>query len=117
MEEATHAVLRDLPPLVVIDLHGEMTALAAKPVMDAYHRASAQGARNLLLNFSHVDHVNSGGFAIVIGILTEARQAQQRILLTGLTQHYAKIVKVMGLQAFAPMFDTEEDARASVAGE
>ena len=99
----------------MIDLRGEVTTFAEEVVTAAYRPASEQGARHLLLNFKDVDYINSAGIAAIIGILTEARRAEQTLLITGLTPHYAKIFQMMGLAQYAPLFDTEEAARASVA--
>ncbi len=115
MANDVQATLRALPPLTVIDLRGEVTTFAEEVVAGAYRQASEQGARHLLLNFTDVDYINSAGIAAIIGILTEARRAEQTLLITGLTPHYAKIFQMMGLAQYAPLFDTEEAARDSVA--
>src|SRR2546422_4485114 len=97
---------RDLPPLVVLDLRGSVTGAADEALSASYHSACEQGAGDVLLNFSRVDHLDSAGIAVVIGILTEARQRGRRVLVTGLTPHYRKIFGMMGLPQFAPVFDT-----------
>src|SRR5918912_2684205 len=104
------AEVREAPPLVVIDLRGPVTALAADPINRAYHAACERGARHLLLNFAQVDHVNSAGIAVLIQLLTEARRSEQRLLFTGLSPHHRKIFQMMGLPEYAPVFDTEEAA-------
>jgi anti-anti-sigma factor len=114
MSNGVHTSVRDLPPLLVIDLRGEVTSLAEGPIFDAYRRAVEQGAGSVLLNFSGVDYVNSGGISIIIGVLAEARKADRRILVTGLTPHYRKVFEMMGLSRYAPVFDTEEAARDAV---
>jgi anti-anti-sigma factor len=108
------ARLRDAPPLVVIDLRGEVTTFAQEPLARAYREASAGGAMNILLNFEAVEHLNSAGLAAIISIISQARQARQRLLLTGLTPHYQRVFDMMGLTTFAPLFESEEAARSSV---
>jgi anti-anti-sigma factor len=58
-----------------------------------------------------VDHLDSSGIALIIGLLTEARKQDQRLLVTGLTQHYQKIFEMMGLTQYAPVFPSEDAAR------
>jgi anti-anti-sigma factor len=116
MANELQATLRPLPPLTVIDLKGEVTTFADEAITIAYEQASKEGAENILFNFSAVDYMNSAGISIIIGVLTEARQADQRLLLTGLTPHYRKIFQMMGLTQYAPVFDDEDAARQSVAG-
>src|SRR5579859_1265257 len=112
MANEVKATLRDAAPMVVIDLRGEVTTFADQAINEAYRTASDQGAHTILLNFSGVDYLNSAGIAIIIGILTEARKLDQRLLVTGLTPHYQKIFRMMGLSQYAPVFDSEEAARA-----
>ena len=116
MANELQATLRPLPPLTVIDLKGEVTTFADEAITGAYRQASEQGAENILFNFSSVDYMNSAGISIIIGVLTEARKADQRLLLTGLTPHYHKIFQMMGLTQYAPVFDSEDAARQAVAG-
>jgi len=113
--QGIRVALRPLSSLVVIDLQGEMTTFAEDAVNAAYREASEQHAQDVLLNFSGVDYLNSAGIAIVIGLLTEARKSDRRLMVTGLTPHYQKIFRMMGLSRYIPMFDSEELARQSVA--
>jgi anti-sigma B factor antagonist len=110
MTAGVQVTVRDFPPLVVLDLKGAITASSDEVLKAAYASASAQGAMNVLLNFARVDHLDSAGISVVIGILTQARQRGQRLLVSGLIPHYRKIFDLMGLPQFAPVFDTEEAA-------
>jgi anti-anti-sigma factor len=106
--------VRGAPPLVVLELRGEVTTVAQEPLAEAYRRAATLGAQNVLLDFAGVDDMNSGGIAAIIGIIGEARRANQHVLLTGLTPHYQMVFDTMGLTAFAPMFDSEAAALKAV---
>ena len=106
--------LRDAPPLVIIDLRGEMTTFVQEPLMRTYQEALATGTRHVMLNFREVGYLNSAGIAAIIGLIGEARKTNQRILLMGLTPHYQVVFDMMGLTAFAPVFESEESARAAI---
>ena len=106
--------LRDAPPLVIMDLRGEMTTFVQETLMRAYQQGLALGATHVLLNFREVGYLNSAGIAAIIGLISEARKTNQRILLTGLTPHYQVVFDMMGLTAFAPLFESEEAARAAI---
>jgi len=107
--------VREVPPLLVIDLRGSVTGFADGAITGAYRAAAEKGARDLLLNFSGVDYVNSAGIAIIIAMLIEARKANQRLLVTGLSPHYEKIFNMMGLSEYAPVFESIEAATSWVA--
>ena len=111
MANQTQATLRDVPPLTVIDLAGEVTTFAEEVVNGAYKQASERGARHILLNFKDVDYINSAGISVVIGLLTEARKSDQSLMITGLNPHYTKIFQMMGLAQYAPLYDSEDEAR------
>ena len=111
MANQTQATLRDVPPLTVIDLAGEVTTFAEEVVNGAYKQASERGARHILLNFKDVDYINSAGISVVIGLLTEARKSDQSLMITGLNPHYTKIFQMMGLAQYAPLYETEEQAK------
>jgi anti-anti-sigma factor len=115
MASEPRATLRAADRATIIDLAGEVTTFAVDVIDNAYRRASDEGAKNIVLNFKDVDYINSAGIAIVIGILMEARKADQQILVFGLTQHYAKIFKMMGVAEHAPLFETEAAALESLA--
>jgi anti-anti-sigma factor len=106
--------LRHAPPLVIIDLRGEVTTFVQEPLIRAYQEALAIGTPNIMLNFRDVGYLNSAGIAAIIGLIGEARKTNQRILLTGLTPHYQVVFDMMGLTAFAPLFESEEAARAAI---
>ena len=104
---------RDRPEFAVLELRGAVTGAADQPLLDAYRSASTSPANggDVLLLFAQVEHLDSAGIAILIEMLTEARQAGRRVLVAGLSSHYRKIFDLMGLPQFAPVFDTEDDAR------
>ena len=116
MANDVQATLRDVPPLTIIDLAGDVTTFADEAINTAYQQACERGAENILMNFTAVDYLNSAGISIIIGVLTEARKADQRLLVTGLTPHYRKIFQMMGLSQYAPVFESEDAARESIAG-
>ena len=66
----------------IIDLEGDVTTFAEEAINQAYQAASADGAHNIIFNFREGDYINSAGIAILIGIVTEARKRDQRLLMT-----------------------------------
>src|SRR5262245_59522781 len=116
MGDTIQASVREGPPLTVIDLAGEATTPVDDVIADAYREASYRGAQNVLLNFSGIRYLDSAGISTVIGILRQALAAEQHLLITGLTPHYRKVFEIVGLSRCAPVFDSEIEARAAVAG-
>jgi anti-anti-sigma factor len=107
--------LREEPRLVVLELSGDLTTFAHEPLMRAYREAAQTGTDNILLNLAGVGYLNSAGIAAIIGVIGEARRADQRVLLTGLTPHYQTVFEMMGLTTYAPVFASEDAARDAIA--
>lgn len=98
----------------VIDLVGDVTTFAEEAINQAYHSASSNGAVNIIFNFRENDYINSAGIAILIGVVTEARKRDQKLLMTGLSAHFQKIFRMVGLTQYADLHPTVDDALTSL---
>lgn len=98
--------------LALIDLRGEVTALAEKRITSAYERAVAQHPQSVILNFSDVGYINSAGMAILITLLTKAQNGGEKLCAFGLSTHFQKIFEIVGLLKYVPHFANEAEARA-----
>jgi anti-anti-sigma factor len=98
----------------IIDLAGDVTTFAEESINQAYRDASADGAHNIIFNFREDDYINSAGIAILIGIVTEARKRDQRLLMTGLSGHFQKIFRMVGLTQYADLYLSLDEALASI---
>ncbi len=94
----------------VIDIKGDVTALTGQPIEDAYKEVSNTGAKKILLYFDKKAYINSGGIAILIGLVSESRKKEQVIRLTGLSDHFQKIFGMVGLTKYTQIFQSEEAA-------
>ena len=94
----------------IIDIRGELTALTGQRLEEAYHGLSAAGAKKILMVFASDCYINSGGIAVLIGILAESRRRAQDVRMTGLTTHFQKIFAMVGLTKYAQIHPTENAA-------
>jgi anti-anti-sigma factor len=106
--------IREESGATVIDLVGDVTTFAEDAINQAYQTASADGAVNIIFNFRENDYINSAGIAILIGIVTEARKQDQKLLMTGLSIHFQKIFRMVGLTQYADLYPSVEEALASL---
>ena len=63
----------------VIDLKGDVTASSEKALADAYTRASGKFTRTIVLNFSGLEYMNSGGIGMLVTLLVRANRQRQRL--------------------------------------
>jgi anti-sigma B factor antagonist len=104
--------LRHEPRVSILDLRGEINALAEGTLYAAYAEAEQHNADVILLNFSAVDYINSTGIALIVGLLARARKSKRRLLAYGLSDHYREIFQITRLVDFMHVFPDERSALA-----
>jgi anti-anti-sigma factor len=107
--------LRLTPSAALIDLDGDVTIFAEERLQEAYRQATQAGARRLVINFRHSDYINSAGLALLIGIAADTRQRGQQLAFCGLTPHFQKIFRMVGLGSYAVICADEREALAAFA--
>jgi anti-sigma B factor antagonist len=98
----------------IIDIQGEINAFAEEELMSAYHQATQDGARTILLNFKGLDYMNSSGIGLLVTLLIRAKRQNQRLLACNLNEHYQQIFELTRLNEAITLFPTEEEALAGV---
>ncbi len=107
------ASVRLQPGLSIIDLHGDIHALAEKTLNAAYHQAAAANPA-VLLNFSRVEYINSTGLALIVNLLIQARRSGHRLLACGLKDHFIRTFEITRLTDFIQIFPDEPGAIKSL---
>lgn len=98
---------------VVIDLQGEINALADEALNHAYVEADGYDPEVIVLNFSEVDYINSTGIALIVGLLAQSRKTRRRLAVYGLSDHYVQIFQITRLSDFMNIYQDEPSALAS----
>jgi anti-sigma B factor antagonist len=112
---ATTFDVRAEGPAAVLGIHGEVTAASEPALMDAYTEASAVGVRAIVLDFSDLEYMNSGGIGLLVTLLIRVQRAGQRLLAVGLDAHYRQILSLTRLDEAIAIHETEAAALAAVA--
>ena len=94
----------------IIDLAGELTSSVQDGLLSASEQASSEGARVLVLNFSHLVYKNSSGIKSVVALLARCKAAGQRLFAVGLNEGYRNIFEVAQLNQGIPVYASEADA-------
>ena len=82
-------------------------------MMAAY--AEADGAKSIVLDFSQLDYMNSGGIGLLVTLLVRTQRAGQRLLAVGLSDHYREIFSLTRLDEAIAVVDDEDAAVSTVA--
>ena len=98
-------------PAGVVDIRGDVTAGSEEVLMSAYEEAG--DARAIVLNFTDLSYMNSGGIGLLVTLLVRANRHSQQLLAFGLSDHYAQIFELTRLDEAVGIHDTESDALAA----
>jgi len=112
MPEATATFeVRRQGSAAIVDIRGDVTAGSEAVLMSAYDETG--DARSIVLNFTDLAYMNSGGIGLLVTLLVRANRHSQRLLAFGLSDHYAQIFELTRLDEAVGIHDTESDALAA----
>ena len=98
----------------IVRIRGDLTAACEPGLMDAYGRVGTPGMRALVLDFSDLDYMNSGGIGLLVTLLVRVQRAGQHLLAFGLSEHYRQILTLTRLDEAIGIHDSEGVALAAV---
>ncbi len=96
--------------IAVISIKGDVTAMTGEVIGNAYQNDTVSNSPKILLQFDKDCYINSGGLASLIDIASEGRKKEQKIHAYGLSDHFQKIFRMVGLTRCIPVFTSEEAA-------
>jgi anti-sigma B factor antagonist len=99
----------------ILDIEGDITAFSEEALMDAYTVGAADGIKAVILNFTGLEYMNSGGIGLLVTVLVRANRAKQKLLAFGLTEHYQQIFELTRLDEAIGIYATEAEALAAAA--
>ena len=100
----------------VIEIRGDVTAASEETLMEAYTIATDGGVRAVLLDFSGLEYMNSGGIGLLVTLLVRANRLKQRLLACGLNDHYRQIFELTRLDEAISIYADQAEALAAVTG-
>lgn len=115
MSEELKTTIRQHNGLAIIQFTGDVTTFAEEVVQDAYREASRASVRNIALDFTACEYINSAGIAVVISVVTEARRKGHGVYAFGLSSHYQKLFRMVGLTDYIAICESEADALKRIA--
>ena len=81
----------------VIAIVGDLTAASEDELMGAYARADEEGVRTIVLDFTGLGYMNSGGIGLLVTLLVRAQRSDRRVHAFGLSEHYRQIFELTRL--------------------
>ena len=101
--------------LAILRFEGDITSASKDAVLGTYEKVEPE-TKEILLDFSKVQYLNSSGIALVIQLLMEANKSEQKVQIFGLTPHFQKVFTMLGLTKYTTLHPNESAAKAAFGG-
>jgi anti-sigma B factor antagonist len=94
----------------VVDIKGEVTAACEPVLMSAYEAAGGGATSRLVLNFTGLEYMNSGGIGMLVTLLVRAGRQRKQLAACGLSEHYREIFELTRLDEAIAIYADEASA-------
>jgi anti-anti-sigma factor len=84
---------------------GDLNGRAEGALEGAYTQAAAFGHDRITLDFERCGYINSTGIALIVRLLTAAREDGRSVRAVGLTPHYRQIFEITRLSEYLEILD------------
>lgn len=102
--------VRERDDVAIMDMKGEVTSFADETLNTLVKSAVNNGKDRIVFNFSDVSYINSSGIAVLIGIVTGFTSKGVAFHVYGLTSHFKKIFRMIGLTQYVKVLGSEDEA-------
>ena len=100
-------------PASILRIAGDITSASEPDLMAAYALAAANGSSAVILDFSKLEYMNSGGIGLLVTLLVRAQRGGGRLVATGLSEHYRQIFSLTRLDDAIEIYDDDAAAMAA----
>lgn len=111
-EDIAVAAARQEDDLMVIDILGNINAASEKELMSIFNLSGAAEKTGILLRLHENTAINGAGIAVLIQLLAESKKQGKKVAVAGITENFKQIFDMVGISHLAPLFSTDEEARA-----
>ena len=95
-----------------IEIHVDMTASATKDMDAAQQEACSHNPSSIVVKFHDKTRINSSGIAMLINLVIDSRERACKVYLMGMSDHFSKIFRMVGLTKYAEIVESVEGIRA-----
>ena len=118
MEQKNEIQLERQNGILLMHIQGDITSQSEPYINGAYQEANdLEDVSKILIQLEKEAYINSGGIAVLIQILAQTQKNDQKIGITGLSEHFKKIFNMVGITKFAHIYDGVEEALKSMSSD
>jgi len=100
-------------PASILRIEGDVTSASEGDLMAAYAAIADGGTKVVVLDFSRLAYMNSGGIGLLVTLLVRAQRGGVRLVATGLSDHYRQIFELTRLDEAIAIHHDEAAAVAA----
>lgn len=97
----------------ILSVNGRIDTSAAPELEQTITMEIGQGNRKILLDFSGVPYISSGGLRVLLGTAKKLKQPGDKFGLCSLSPEVFKILKLAGFTTIFSIYPSEGEALAS----
>jgi len=99
---------------VVLSVSGRVDAVTAGDFECAINSRISQGNRRIILDFSGLAYISSGGLRILLSTAKKLQHNGDLFILCGLSHEVQKVMNLAGFTSIFSIYTTESEAIAAV---
>lgn len=105
--------IRQAGPISLLDVAGRLTSFEIGALRDSISRLLKQGRRNIVLNLSGLQYLDSSGIGELARVYVSVVKQSGQMKVVGLSPKVEEILKITQLYQVFPEFPSEEAALQS----
>ncbi len=109
------SLIRTLGDVKVVDCRGRIVLGDETAELRQLVKDLLQPSARIVLNLAQVNHIDSNGIGMLVGLHVAAKNANATIKLAGVVDHVKSVMETTRLITIFAAYDTVEDAVASFA--
>lgn len=98
------------PGCVLVRLRGDVSAETEAALDTCHEQLFNEKTGTIIYDFSGMRYINSAGLAALLDYMTTERPAPTRFRGFGMTPHFSKIIRMVGMDGYLELFDSEAAA-------
>jgi anti-anti-sigma factor len=98
--------------VAVMTPRGYINGLGAERLEETSEQMLENGLKNLVVNFSEVQFINTIGISIFTGIIHKTQQSRGTLCFTNMKKIHRDVFELMGLMQHVQVFKDEDEALA-----
>ncbi|MDD1685787.1 STAS domain-containing protein [Methanoregula sp.] len=96
----------------ILSIAGRVDTATAPVLEQAINKEIEAGHRRVLLNFSAVSYISSGGLRVLLATAKKLKGADDKFSICGLSPEVLKILKLAGFTSIFSIYPSEGEALA-----